>query len=235
MTSIEMNDPTSAIDADIEEATTGRWRSKRGKFKIFRAPAIKRRRELPADYDTSKIVDGFNYDDLADGQDEGEVRSAIGDMSIALNAGISETMLFAQRPPDGMSLAHVWFGANLPLFRHSHPAFGDCLYYVLKGQAHLGSQVLEAGDGFFVPNGMPYKYTAGPDGVEVLEFRAGGGTEGASGMIMNEPSVEAIRALIETANEHKDNWVDAGPDAVSDSGLLPNSPTSPTRRENSKP
>ncbi len=209
-----------AIDADIAAAADGRWRSKRGKFKIFRAPAIKRRRELPGDYDTTKIVDGFNYDDLAEREDQGEVRSAIGDMAIALNAGISETLLFAQRPPEGMSLAHVWFGANLPLFRHSHPAYGDCLYYVLKGEAHLGSQVLSAGDGFFVPNGMPYKYTAGPEGVEVLEFRAGGGTEGAPGMIMNEPSVESIRSLIATAEEHKDQWVDAGPEAITDSGLV---------------
>lgn len=219
--SVTESDTTAAIDADIEDAREGRWRSKRGRFKIFRAPAIKRRRELPEDYDTSKIVDGFVYDDLLEKHDEDEVRGAIGEMARVLNAGITETLLFAQRPPDGMSLAHVWFGPNLPLFRHSHPAYGDCLYYVLKGEAHLGSQVLQAGDGFFVPNGMPYKYAAGPAGVEVLEFRAGGGVEGAPGMIMNEPSVESIQQLIATANEHKHAWVDAGPESIADSGLLP--------------
>jgi hypothetical protein len=30
---------------------------------------------------------------------------------------------------------------------------------------------LAAGEGFFVPAGHPYTYEAGPDGVEVLEFR----------------------------------------------------------------
>ena len=218
ITDVIDNEVTASIDADIEEARSGRWQSARGKFKIFRAPAIKRRRPLPDDYDTSKIVDGFDYQHMLEDDNEADVREAIGDMAKALNAGITETLLFAQGGPDGMSLAHVWFGANLPLFRHSHPRFGDCLYYVLKGEAHLGSQVLGPGDGFFVPNGMPYKYTAGPDGVEILEYRAGGGTEGAPGMIMNEPGVDAIRRLIETANIHKDSWVDASPERVGESG-----------------
>lgn len=213
-------DVTASIDADIEEAASGRWRSARGKFKIFRAPKVKRRRPLPDDYDTTAIVDGFDYGHMLDNDSEADVRAAIGEMARVLNAGITETLLFAQRPPDGMSLAHVWFGPNLPLFRHSHPAYGDCLYYVLKGEAHLGSQVLGPGDGFFVPNGMPYKYSAGPDGVEVLEFRAGGGTEGAPGMVMNEPSVAAIQQLIAAAGAHKDSWVDAGPEAISDAGIL---------------
>ena len=218
ITDVIDNEVTASIDADIEQARSGRWQSARGKFKIFRAPPIKRRRPLPDDYDASKIVDGFDYRHMLEDDDEADVREAIGDMAKALNAGITETLLFAQGGPDGMSLAHVWFGANLPLFRHSHPRFGDCLYYVLKGEAHLGSQVLGPGDGFFVPNGMPYKYTAGPDGVEILEYRAGGGAEGAPGMIMNEPNVEAIRRLTETANVHKDAWVDASPERVGESG-----------------
>lgn len=212
------DDITASIDADIEAARGGRWQSVRGRFKIFRAPPIKRRRPLPDDYDTSAIVDGFDYRHMLDHDDEADIREAIGDMAKVLNAGITETLLFAQGGPDGMSLAHVWFGANLPLFRHSHPRYGDCLYYVLQGEAHLGSQVLGPGDGFFVPNGMPYKYTAGPNGVEVLEYRAGGGIDGAPGMVMNEPSVAAIRRLIETAAVHKDTWVDASPERVGESG-----------------
>jgi len=62
--------------------------------------------------------------------------------------------LFDQGGQTGMSLVHAWFGPNFPLFRHSHPRFGDCLYYIVAGQAILGSQVLNPGDGFFVPNGM---------------------------------------------------------------------------------
>jgi hypothetical protein len=35
----------------------------------------------------------------------------------------------------------------------------------------MGSRVLKPGDGFFIAADAPYTYTAGPDGVEVLEFR----------------------------------------------------------------
>jgi hypothetical protein len=46
---------------------------------------------------------------------------------------------------------------------------------VIGGELALGkgvaSEVVRAGDGFFVPAGHMYGYTAGPEGVEVLEFR----------------------------------------------------------------
>ena len=79
-------------------------------------------------------------------------------------------VLFRQ-PEDegGFSLVYAWFKPHFMLPRHSHSA--DCLYYVLSGNATLGSQELAAGDGFFVPAGAPYQYTAGPEGVEVLEYR----------------------------------------------------------------
>ena len=35
----------------------------------------------------------------------------------------------------------------------------------------MGKEVLGAGDGFFLPAGAGYSYSAGPDGVEVVEFR----------------------------------------------------------------
>ena len=35
----------------------------------------------------------------------------------------------------------------------------------------MGNQVLRAGDSFFIPAEAPYVYTAGPDGVEILEIR----------------------------------------------------------------
>ena len=79
-------------------------------------------------------------------------------------------LLALQKPEDGgFSLVHVWFKANYPLPRHSHDS--DCMYYVISGEAHMGNQVLRAGDSFFVPAEAPYVYTAGPDGVEVLEIR----------------------------------------------------------------
>ena len=70
---------------------------------------------------------------------------------------------------NGMSLCSVWFRSGYPVVLHSHDA--DCLYYIIAGSIRLGTETLEAGDGFFVPTGVPYTYTAGPDGVELLEFR----------------------------------------------------------------
>lgn len=85
-------------------------------------------------------------------------------------AGQTVKVLFRQPEEEGgFSLVYAWFKPHFPLPRHSHSA--DCLYYVVSGSAVMGSQTLQAGDGFFVPSGAPYQYAAGPDGVEVLEFR----------------------------------------------------------------
>jgi quercetin dioxygenase-like cupin family protein len=75
------------------------------------------------------------------------------------------------RDAGGFSLVLIWFKANYPLPRHTHNV--DCMYYVISGSAVLGNVTLRAGDSFFVPAGAPYQYTAGPDGVEVLEIRHG--------------------------------------------------------------
>jgi hypothetical protein len=69
----------------------------------------------------------------------------------------------------GFSLVKAWFKKGYPLARHSHDS--DCLYYIIAGSLQLGSETLGAGDGFFVGADVPYTYTPGEDGVEVLEFR----------------------------------------------------------------
>lgn len=69
----------------------------------------------------------------------------------------------------GMSLTYAWFKSGYPLPLHSHNA--DCLYYIIAGSLQLGTETLGKGDGFFVGSDVPYFYTPGPDGVEVLEFR----------------------------------------------------------------
>lgn len=69
----------------------------------------------------------------------------------------------------GFSLVYIWWKANYHLPRHSHDC--DCVYYVISGQVLMGSKVLGAGDGFYVPADHPYGYRAGPEGAEVLEFR----------------------------------------------------------------
>ncbi|HEX7857847.1 MAG TPA: hypothetical protein VF503_29560 [Sphingobium sp.] len=69
----------------------------------------------------------------------------------------------------GFSLAHAWLKKDYPLTLHSHDS--DCLYYVVAGNLKIGTEELGAGDSFFVPQGVPYTYRPGPEGVEVLEFR----------------------------------------------------------------
>ena len=69
----------------------------------------------------------------------------------------------------GFSLTHVWFKRDYPLPRHSHDA--DCLYYIVAGSLQLGREELGPRDCFFLPANMPYTYTPGPEGVELLEFR----------------------------------------------------------------
>ncbi len=86
-----------------------------------------------------------------------------------LNHGSGTTVLFHEPGDTGMSLAYGWFKSGYILPRHSHNA--DCLYYVLAGELQLGSQVLRKGDGMFIPANAVYAYQAGPEGVEVLEFR----------------------------------------------------------------
>ena len=105
------------------------------------------------------------------------------------------------REEGGFSLVHVWFKASYPLPRHSHDS--DCMYYVISGSAVMGSQVLRAGDAFFVPGDAPYQYDAGPDGVEVLEVRHG--TERFD-MKISDASPERWNAMAETVAANCDRW-----------------------------
>ena len=91
-------------------------------------------------------------------------------MNRAMTAGASggeEVTVLVDIP--GFSIANVWFKHGYPLPLHSHSA--DCLYYVVAGSARLGTEELGPGDSFFVPANTPYNYHAGPEGVEVLEYR----------------------------------------------------------------
>jgi hypothetical protein len=82
------------------------------------------------------------------------------------DAGHNVRLIFSA---PGFSLTHVWFKSGFPLPRHSHSA--DCLYYIVAGTLQIGTEILGAGDGFFLGVDAPYTYTPGENGVEVLEFR----------------------------------------------------------------
>jgi quercetin dioxygenase-like cupin family protein len=114
-------------------------------------------------------------------------------VAAGLGAGAQTKVLLRQsRDEGGFSLVTLWFKPGFPLPRHTHDV--DCLYYVLSGSAIMGSQTLRAGDGFFVPEGAPYQYSAGPDGVEVLEIR-----HGVEHFDMKIP--DALPKVINAANE----------------------------------
>jgi mannose-6-phosphate isomerase-like protein (cupin superfamily) len=77
--------------------------------------------------------------------------------------------LFQDEAGAGMSLVHIWYKSGFILPQHKHNA--DCVYYVIAGEIHAGSVVIGQGDGLFIPRDHDYTYTAGPHGVELLEFR----------------------------------------------------------------
>jgi hypothetical protein len=94
------------------------------------------------------------------------------------------------------------------LLRRAHD--DDCTYYVISGEVYLRTEVLKAGDVFFVPANQLYQYTAGPDGVEILEvhnatqfnIRFGG----------NSAAVWARIAAVAAAN--RPAWREAAPPAA---------------------
>jgi hypothetical protein len=117
-------------------------------------------------------------------------------------AGAQAKVLLRQRQADGgFSLVALWLKPDFPLPRHTHDI--GCLYYVLSGSAIMGRQTLRAGDGFFVPRDAPYQYSAGPDGVEVLEIRHG--VEHFDVKIPNARP-EIMHAMTELARSRRDEW-----------------------------
>jgi len=89
--------------------------------------------------------------------------------SYPVESGTKAVVLFCEPGDHGISLVYLWFKSGYVLPRHSHDV--DCLYYVLGGELQMGTQTVRKGDGVFIPANAAYTYEAGPNGVEVLEFR----------------------------------------------------------------
>ena len=116
-------------------------------------------------------------------------------------AGYVNEVLFWDADNGGMNLVRLWYAPHYTLPRHSHDV--DCLYYVVQGEAHLGNQVIEAGEGFYVPAGAPYSlHEAGPDGVEVLEVPLAP----VRSRIKVSESEGRWALLAENARTHKAEW-----------------------------
>ena len=121
--------------------------------------------------------------------------------AVAAGAATGAEVKVLARDAGGFSLVHVWFKPNYPLPRHSHDA--DCMYYVISGAAIMGRQTLRAGDAFFVPADAPYQYTAGPEGVEVLEVRRG---VDQFDMQIPDASPQRWQAMLDTTVANRDRW-----------------------------
>ena len=131
-----------------------------------------------------------------------EALKADGPRSPNVMLGNHDAVLFRGEGDDGFSLVRAWFGPHYVLPRHSHD--GDCLYYVVEGSLTMGSQVIEAGDGFFVPSDAPYGYEAGPEGVVVLEFRS----RTSFGMQIPGGQLERWRRMAVVADENAEQWAE---------------------------
>ncbi len=131
----------------------------------------------------------------------GEVREAH-DISVWA-AGQEVTTLFRGDGPDGFSLVHARFQPGLRLPRHTHSA--DCLYYVLRGTLQIGTRALAAGDGFFITADTPYGYTAGAEGVEVLEFRMATSFD----MQIRDQTAASWQPIMDLALANHEKWLNA--------------------------
>ena len=212
-----MGEPNKVTEPHAGKRKNGRYVSERGPFEIFANPTIKPPR--PSDeIDEEYGANLFEHSALAEKCGEAPVRQKIGEMVKTLWPGLTSTRLIGQdASPNGMVLVHVWFGPHYPLFRHSHPKSGDCLYYVVAGEIFLGRRKLGAGSVIFLPSGMPYKFKAGPAGAELLEFRAGGGDPNAPGLKLEEHSLESIQQLIDEGEAHQHEW--EVPERIGDTAL----------------
>jgi quercetin dioxygenase-like cupin family protein len=116
--------------------------------------------------------------------------------------GLRSLVPFCHAGSEGFSIVRVYLAPNYILPAHTHNS--DCLYYVLRGRAILGKRVIEPGGGFFVPSGKAYGYTAGDEGVEVLEFRHATTTD----FHETERSPARWQKILDNA-EKNDGWKDA--------------------------
>jgi quercetin dioxygenase-like cupin family protein len=156
-----------------------------------------------------RAITFFRADDAPSLDDDGMMSTAAVEIDPAvfdafdvglLTAGQRVKVLFKGTGPDGYSLVHARFEPGFRLPRHSHSS--DCLYVVVAGEAHMGSRVLKPGDGYFVKAEAPYTYTAGPDGVEVLEFRGATSFD----IKIRDTTVEDWKPVAEAVRAHGELW-----------------------------
>jgi mannose-6-phosphate isomerase-like protein (cupin superfamily) len=108
-------------------------------------------------------------------------------------------------PPasEGVGVVYLFFKPNLPLFLHKHDV--DTLYVVISGSivGFMGHDTLGPGDCFAVSAGTSYYYSAGSEGVEVLEIFD---QAEAFTVIFTKNPPGRLEETIETIRENRDAW-----------------------------
>jgi mannose-6-phosphate isomerase-like protein (cupin superfamily) len=103
----------------------------------------------------------------------------------------------------GLSVVYLYFKPNFPLFPHKHDV--DSMYVVISGAVvdFMGSETLRPGDCWSVQAGHSYYYTAGPEGVEVLEIFTG---QDQVAIIMTDTATDRLEAAQEAVRRNEESW-----------------------------
>jgi len=160
-------------------------RPKKARMRIFRAKDAYEVDEkiMPVEGLDEKVLAGFKQ--IAD---------------CGIENGHQVRCLFREEAGTGLSLVHIWYKSGFVLPQHSHDA--DCLYYVIAGEIHAGKVILGQGDGFLIPKNHDYTYAAGPEGVELLEFR----NAATFNIVFNGKDPQQWTRMIDAAESNAETW-----------------------------
>lgn len=194
-------------EADAEAGEGGAGRSRRRGLKIWRA----------------KDSTGLN-EMMTIGSSPPGIREQFKTFDVWRD-GAAAHVLYRDKRANGCSITYVWFGPNCTVYRHSHSS--DCAYLIVAGQAILGRQVLNPGDGFFVPADAPYAYNAGPEGVEAIEFRPD--SAGSFNINLLEDRPARWRQMLANSEANRELWQRTVP------SWFPGAKSRPGQRRGAKP
>jgi mannose-6-phosphate isomerase-like protein (cupin superfamily) len=102
-----------------------------------------------------------------------------------------------------LSVVYLFFKPNFPLFPHKHDV--NSLYVVISGSVvdFMGSETLRPGDCWSVQAGQSYYYTAGPEGVEVLEIFTG---RDQVNIILTDAAADRLEAAEAAVRDNEASW-----------------------------
>jgi mannose-6-phosphate isomerase-like protein (cupin superfamily) len=140
----------------------------------------------------------------SDFRDNQELR-AVATRLAGSDCSLSRLLVHQKAGEGGMSIVYLYFKPNFPLFRHMHDV--DSLYVVISGSVvnFMGEgEALRPGDCFSVKAGTPYYYSAGPEGVEVLEMFHG--SENVTVIYVDNPEGR-LQEAEEAVQANAPSWV----------------------------